>query len=183
MSSTAHHHRPRRTVVAAALVAAAALTAGCAGTGAPAGEPASPAAAEPLGSASAAPTGSGAASTGAVAYTGPYDAAFLEDLADYTGRQVTLTGRIGELVRSRSSYVLLGPAGPELEPLLVNDRYALPEAEEGALVEVTGTLRENFDPAVVEEAVGGEEAGFYDRHRGEPYLDQAQGTVTEPAAR
>ncbi len=42
------------------------------------------------------------------------------------------------------------------------------------MVEVTGTVREDFEPPVTEEAGGDEdEQGFYAEHAGEPYLDEA----------
>ena len=59
--------------------------------------------------------------------------------------------------------------------MLISARYAVPDVEEGTRVEVTGILREGFDPPVVEEAVEDDgELGFYDQHRGEPYLDEAR---------
>jgi hypothetical protein len=78
--------------------------------------------------------------------------------------------------------VLADPENPEVDPLLVSARYTFSEVEEGAVVEVTGTVREDFTAPVVEEAVeGDEESGFYDRHLGQPYLDEAEVSATEPA--
>lgn len=109
------------------------------------------------------------------AYTGPYDESFQAELPAYSGQQVSLTGEVRDLVRSRSSYEIGDPTDPSLDPLLISARYAVPDVEEGTRVEVTGILREGFDPPVVEEAVEDDgEVGFYDQHRGEPYLDEAR---------
>ena len=105
-----------------------------------------------------------------------------EGLAAHAGQQVRLTGEVADLIPSRSALVLTDPQDPEVDPLLVTARYTFTEAEEGTVVEVTGTVREDFTAPVVEEAVeGDEEAGFYDRHLGEPYLDEAEMRATEPA--
>lgn len=93
---------------------------------------------------------------------------------------MTLNGEVTELVPSRSSLVLVSPQNPELNPLLVSAQYAFPEAEEGSLVEVTGTLRSDFQ-ARIDQDDQDNEAGFYDRHVGQPYLDEAELVSTEPA--
>jgi hypothetical protein len=108
-------------------------------------------------------------------YVGAYDEAFHAELSSYTGQQVSLTGEVGDLIRSRSAYELTHPTTPDLDPLLISAAYAAPDLQIGDTVTVTGTLREGFEPPVVEEAVdGGEEAGFYDQHLGQPYLDEAR---------
>lgn len=163
--------RTRRLVAASALALAAATTAGCAGTEEP--EPGADAPAQE--GTTAAPQTSAPASTAAdLAYDGPYDEEFVAELPDYAGRQVRLTGTVGDFVRSRSAYVLTGPDGGDPAPLLVSARYTAPDVSEGAVVEVTGTVREDFDPPAAEGAAGdGEESGFYQEHAGEAYLDEA----------
>lgn len=116
-----------------------------------------------------------------IAYTGPYDEDFTGLLPTYNGQQVSLTGEVRDLIRSRSSYELGDPADPDLDPLLISARYAVPDVAEGTRVEVTGIVREAFEPPVVEEAVEDEaQIGFYDQHRGQPYLDEARVEVLGP---
>ncbi|MFI7580918.1 hypothetical protein [Kocuria kalidii] len=111
-------------------------------------------------------------------YTGPYDEEFRADVSSYAGQQVTLTGAVSELVPSRSALVLTSTEDPDLDPFLVSAQYAFPEAEQGAVIEVTGILQEEFQ-ARIDQDDQDNEAGFYDRHVGEPYLDQAA-LSTEP---
>lgn len=116
-------------------------------------------------------------------YVGAYDEAFHAELSSYTGRQVSLTGQVGDVIRSRSAYELIHPTASDLDPLLVSAAYAVPDLQVGDTVRVTGTLREGFTPPVVEEAVeGDEEAGFYDQHRGQPYLDEAELEILDSPA-
>ncbi|WP_188540646.1 hypothetical protein [Kocuria dechangensis] len=117
-------------------------------------------------------------------YAGAYDGAFHAGLSSFNGQQVSLTGEVRDLIRSRSSFELASFTDPDLDPLLVSAAYAVPDLEVGDTVEVTGTVREGFDPPVVEEAVEeGEEAGFYDQHLGQPYLDEAQVEIVDSSGR
>jgi hypothetical protein len=117
----------------------------------------------------------GAGTESPTGYVGAYDDAFHAELPSYTGQQVSLTGEVGDLIRSRSAYELVSPTTPDLDPLLISAAYAVPDLQVGDTVTVTGTLREGFEPPVVEEVVDGdEEAGVYDQHLGQPYLDEAQ---------
>ncbi|MUN64921.1 hypothetical protein GMA12_17540 [Kocuria sediminis] len=185
MMINAHRQGPRRWVIGAALSVGVALTTGC-GETEPTDQTMDPTASagSPTTSDGSSPPPEATGADGADSiYTGPFDAAFRAELSDYTGEQVTLTGEISDLIRSRSSYLLASPADPGLDPLLVSARYAVPEVEAGTRVEVTGIVREEFAPPVEEKAVeAGEEAGFYDRHVGEPYLDQAQVVATGASA-
>lgn len=116
----------------------------------------------------------------ASAYTGPYDERFRAELSTYSGQRVSITGEVRDLIRSRSSYEIGDPADPGLDPLLISARYAVPEVAEGTRVTVTGTVQEAFEPPVVEETTDNDaEAGFYDQHVGEPYLDEAQVEAVE----
>ncbi|MEX5302313.1 hypothetical protein [Kocuria sabuli] len=173
-------HRTRRLVAASALALAVATTAGCAGTEEP--EPGADTPVQEL--TTGAPQTTAPASTAGtaaeLAYDGPYDEEFVAELPDYAGRQVRLTGTVGDFVRSRSAYVLTGPDGGDPAPLLVSARYTAPDVAEGTAVQVTGTLREDFDPLAAEGAAGDdEEAGFYEEHAGEAYLDEA---TVDPAS-
>lgn len=172
MNTTHRPHRARKLAAALALATAAGVTAGCGTSGSP--EPGADA--EPSPDQQVQTPGAEATS----AYTGPYDEDFRADLSSYAGQQVTLTGEIADLIPSRSALVLTSPENPDLDPLLVSARYAFPDAEEGSVVEVTGTVQTDFQARVVQDDPD-DEAGFYDRHLGEPYLDQAGLGAAEPA--
>jgi hypothetical protein len=164
MNITHHHSRARKLAGALALATAAGVITGCGAGDPPQPVPeteSSPAQQEQT---SGAPT--------ATAYSGPYDEAFRAEVTSYAGQQVTLSGEVADLVPSRSALVLTDPENPEADPLLVSAQYAFPDAEEGAAVEVTGTVQTNFQ-ARIDQGDVDEEAGFYDRHIGQPYLDQA----------
>ena len=175
-----------RALVTAALMGAAGMLSGCAETEQPApgadtgiGQVATPS--EETRGVTRTPD-SGRATGTSSSDLGPYTAHVREGLAAHAGQQVRLTGEVADLIPSRSALVLTDPQDPEVDTLLVTARYTFTEAEEGTVVEVTGTVREDFTAPVVEEAVeGDEEAGFYDRHLGEPYLDEAEMRATEPA--
>ncbi|MGQ1796080.1 hypothetical protein ACT4S5_02930 [Kocuria oceani] len=162
-------HRTRRLVAASALTLAAAT--GCTGGEEPEPGGGTPAQQETTGAQETPFPADAAETTGDLAYDGPYDEQFVAELPDHAGQQVRLTGTIGDFVRSRSAYVLTGPAGTD--PLLVSARYTAPDVAEGSTVEVTGTLREDFEPPVAEEAAADDESGFYAEHAGEAYLDEA----------
>ena len=160
-----------RALVTAALMGAAGMLSGCAETEQPApgadtgiGQVATPS--EETRGVTRTPD-SGRATGTSSSDLGPYTTHVREGLAAHAGQQVRLTGEVADLIPSRSALVLTDPQDPEVDPLLVTARYTFTEAEEGT---------------VVEEAVeGDEEAGFYDRHLGEPYLDEAEMRATEPA--
>ena len=172
----------RRTssLTSVALCLSAGVLAGCGATPSPEPDPAtgtaeSSSTAPISASPSVTTPAPGAGSEPSSGYVGAYDEAFRAELSSYTGQQVSLTGEVGDLIRSRSAYELASPTAPDLDPLLISAAYAVPDLQIGDTVTVTGTLREGFEPPVVEEAVDGdEEAGFYDQHRGQPYLDEAQ---------
>ena len=182
MATTARKHR-RRALVSAALLSTAPALFGCAETEQPApdagtGQTTTPPQKTDESPEASAPARAEASSTDLGAYTAQVG----EGLPTYAGQQVTLTGEVADLIPSRSALVLTDPEDPGVDPLLVSARYTFSEAEEGAVVEVTGTVREDFAAPVVEEATGGdEESGFYARHLGEPYLDEAEVSAAEPA--
>ncbi|WP_424346988.1 hypothetical protein [Kocuria sp. CH-021] len=170
MNTTHRLLRSRKLATAVALATAAGATAGCGTSGSP--EPDRGTAAGTGAESSPAQPGQTPGEQATVAYTGPYDEDFRADMASYAGQQVSLTGQITDLVPSRSALVLTDPKNPDLDPLLVSARFAFPDAEEGTVVDVTGTVQENFQAPVDQDDMD-EEAGFYDRHVGQPYLDQA----------
>ncbi|MEX5298618.1 hypothetical protein RCG67_07535 [Kocuria sp. CPCC 205292] len=164
MNTTHHRHRVRKLAGALVLATTAAVSTGCGTSSTP--EPAPETETTP-----AQPEQTPGEQT-TVAYSGPYDEEFRADVSSYAGQQVTLTGEVADLVPSRSAMVLTDPENPDLDPLLVSAQYAFPDAEEGAIVDVTGTLQTNFQARVDQDDVDND-AGFYDRHIGHPYLDQA----------
>lgn len=164
MNTTHHRHRVRKLAGALVLATTAAVSTGCGTSNTP--EPA------PETETSPAQPEQTPGEQITVAYTGPYDEDFRTEADSYAGQRVSLTGEVADLVPSRSAMVLTDPENPELDPLLVSAQYAFPDAEEGAIVEVTGTLQTNFQARVDQDDVDND-AGFYDRHIGQPYLDEA----------
>lgn len=178
--ATTDRTRSTRALAAAALLSTAGVLSGCAGTeepGSGAGSEGTTTSSEPAGTA-AGTAGPGRASETASTDLGPYTAQVRKDLAARAGQRVRLTGEVAELIPSRSALVLTDPADPEADPLLVTARYTFSGAEEGTVVEITGTVREDFAAPVAEE--DDEDTGFYDRHLGEPYLDEAEVSATAP---
>ncbi|GAA1757128.1 hypothetical protein [Kocuria aegyptia] len=164
MNTTHHQLQARKLAGALALAAAVGVSTGC-GTS----DPPEPA---PETESSPAQTEQTPSDQATAAYTGPYNEDFRTNVASYSGQQVRLTGEVADLVPSRSAMVLTDPDNPDADPLLVSAQYAFPDAEEGAVVEVTGTLETNFHARADQDDVDNE-VGFYDRHIGQPYLDQA----------
>ena len=174
MNTTHHPFRMRELATTLVLVSATGVMTGCGSNGSP--EPGPEAASSPA----QVQQTPGAEPSADVTYTGPYDEEFRSDLAAFTGQQVTLIGEVSDLAPSRSAVVLTSPEEPDVDPLLVTARYGFPEAEEGAVVEVTGTVQADFrTPADRDDADA--EAGFYDRHTGRPYVDQAELSTANPA--
>ena len=177
---------PRLTVVVLCL--SAGVLAGCGATSSPEPDPGTETARSSSpeqvnGSSPATAPSPSARDESTAGYAGPYAEAFHAELSSYTGQQVSLTGEVGDLIRSRSAYELTSPTASDLDPLLISAAYAVPDLQVGDTVRVTGTLREGFTPPVVEEAVEeGEEAGFYDQHRGQPYLDEARLEILDSPA-
>lgn len=186
MTTMHRNSRSRRLATALALSMTAVFVAGCGADDAPgaaAGDGAEPGAAgreAPVEAPRDAESDEAQDAGITSAYEGPYDEDFRTEASSYAGQQVTLTGEVAEMVPSRSSLILADPENPELDPLLVSAQFAFPEAEEGSLVEVTGTFLTNFE-ARVDQDDQDDEAGFYDRHIGEPYLDEAQLATADPA--
>jgi hypothetical protein len=176
MTTDRRNPRTRTLATAATLVAAAGIMAGC-------GSEEPPETAAEIAIPTPGPTEELPGSTEtAAAYVGPYDLALRESLADYSGEVVTLTGEVAEVVASRSSLEIVDPDNPDVDPLLVSALYAVPDVETGDVVEVTGTVQQNFSPPVVEPAVEGDpETGFYEQHLGEPYLNEAVVEAIGPA--
>lgn len=116
------------------------------------------------------------------AYVGPYDEGFREEIFSYTGQEVTPPGEVADMVPCRSSLVLSSPEDPGLNPVLVTARYGFPEAEQGAAVDVNGTVQADFQVPVDQHDVD-DETGPYDRHIGRPYLDRAELSTTGPPER
>ncbi|MGQ1840100.1 hypothetical protein ACT4S2_16805 [Kocuria turfanensis] len=123
-----------------------------------------------------APSAPASAELPGLAYAGAYDEAFRADLTTYTGRRVTLSGVVGDLTDSRSAYELADPSDPDLDPLLVSGQDPVPDLEIGDLVEVTGTVRDGFQPPAGAE--GEELADLSGGHLGDPYLHRTRTKIT-----
>lgn len=176
MTTDRWNRRTRTLATAATLVAVTGVTVGC-GPEEPFGTDAEIATPTP----EPAEESPGSAET-ATAYDGPYDRALRESLTDYSAEVITLTGEVAEVIPSRTSFEIVDPGDPDLDPLLVSARYAVPDIEAGDVVEVTGTVQQDFTAPVAGSAVDDdEETGFYEQHLGEPYLDEAVIEATGPA--
>lgn len=84
------------------------------------------------------------------AYDGPYDSEFYDAIADYEGEEVTVAGRVQEVV-SPTSFTIVGPEDTEVGPLLVVDVGAVGGFEPDMLVAVSGVVGQALDIEEVEE--------------------------------
>lgn len=113
-------------------------------------------------------------------YNGAYTRDFSDDRALYEGQEVTLAGEVEDAV-TPNALQLSDPNDVELGSLLVLHDADLPDIEDGALVEVTGTLQASLDVAAAEEDLGVDLGDELSDMEGESYVRATEVTVTEPA--
>lgn len=111
-------------------------------------------------------------------YTGAYNQDFADDQALYEGQEVTLTGEVEDVV-APNALQLSDPDDVELGSLLVLHDADLPELEDGALVEVTGTLQASLDVAAAEADLGADLGDDLTDMEGESYVRATDVTVTQ----
>ncbi|KLU11500.1 MULTISPECIES: hypothetical protein [Kocuria] len=111
-------------------------------------------------------------------YSGAYNRDFYDDQALYEGQEVTLTGEVEDVV-SPNALQLSDPNDVELGSLLVLHDADLPELQDGALVEVTGTLQASLDVAAAEEDLGADLGDELADMEGESYVRATEVTVTQ----
>lgn len=110
-------------------------------------------------------------------YAGPYDEAFRAENETYAGQEVTLSAEVTDTL-STETFVIGGAAGTAVDPLLVVEVAEIPALDTGQVVEVTGTVQQDFDVAAAEEQLGIDlEDELYAPYAGEPYLEAASGEV------
>ena len=112
-------------------------------------------------------------------YVGPYDQAFYDERETYAGQEVTVSAEVTETL-STDAFVIAGTADTAVDPLLVVEEQDIPALDVGQVVEVTGTVQQDFDIAVAEEELGLElEDELYADYEGEPYITATSGEILE----
>ncbi len=114
-------------------------------------------------------------------YSGLYDQNFYDEArADaYAGQEVTVSAEVTETL-SDDTFVIAGTANTAVDPLLIVEEEEIPAVEVGQVVQVTGTVMQDFDVAAAEEKLGidlDDEA--YADFVGEPYVSITSGEVIE----
>jgi hypothetical protein len=111
-------------------------------------------------------------------YTGEYDEAFEDDLDVYVGVEVTVLGRVDEVLTS-SAFTIVGPEGITVEPLLVVAAEEVGELTPGTPVTVAATVGREFEVAEVESELGVDlEDAQFEQWQGQEYL---AATIVEPS--
>ncbi len=112
-------------------------------------------------------------------YNGLYDQTFYDSADTYVGQEVTVSAELTENL-SDDTFVIAGADGTAVDPLLIVEEVEVPSMVEGEVVQLTGTVQENFDVAAAEELLGIElEDELYADYVGEPYLSISSGEVLE----
>lgn len=176
--STREHHSTRKA--AASLLAVAALgLAGCGNGESETGTDVEDVQeSEVLESSPAPQEGEGTTADVVAPYNGAYNRDFSDDRALYEGQEVTLTGEVEDVV-SPNALQLSDPDDVELGSLLVLHDADLPELEDGAMVELTGTLQASLDVASAEEDLGVDLGDELTDMEGESYVRATDITVTQ----
>ncbi|ELS50865.1 hypothetical protein [Streptomyces viridochromogenes] len=78
--------------------------------------------------------------------------AFWRDTDRWVGEQVTVSAEVSEVV-NEDAFTIAGTEDPDVDELLVVSADTT-GVEEGDLAKVTGTVKENFNPADAEEDLG-----------------------------
>ncbi|MFI7496639.1 hypothetical protein ACH9D2_18215 [Kocuria sp. M4R2S49] len=112
-------------------------------------------------------------------YVGPYDQPFYDQSETYAGQEVTLSAEVTETL-STDTFVIGGAAGTTVDPLLIVEEQEVPALDDGQVVEVTGTVQQDFDIAAAEEQLGIDlEDELYADYVGQPYIMASSGEILE----
>ncbi|MFC3300548.1 hypothetical protein FJV46_08645 [Arthrobacter agilis] len=112
-------------------------------------------------------------------YSGLYDQNFYDEADAYVGQEVTVSAEVTENI-SDDTFVIAGADDTAVDPLLIVEEVEVPSLNEGEVVQLTGTVQENFDVAAAEETLGMDlEDELYADYIGEPYLSITSGEVLE----
>ena len=103
-------------------------------------------------------------------YEGRYEADFLESIDDYAGEEVTLTAAVEEVI-GPDAFTISGTEDTYVEALLVVGAEQAAELSPGAAVEISGTVRDGFETADVEDELGVDlDDPLFEEWEQEPYL-------------
>lgn len=117
------------------------------------------------------PPAEGTGQEDGVVYEDPFDQEFIDEAATYVGQRVTISGEVGRTL-SADTFTLSGAA----DPMLIVEEQEILEVSEGQSVEITGTVRENFSVAEVEEQLGIElDDELYTDFEGDYYVVATEG--------
>ncbi|THJ66559.1 hypothetical protein E8P82_08900 [Arthrobacter echini] len=114
-------------------------------------------------------------------YSGLYDQNFYDEArADaYAGQEVTVSAEVTETL-SDDTFVIAGTANTAVDPLLIVEEEEIPPVDVGQVVQVTGTVMQDFDVAAAEEMLGIDlDDELYADFIGEPYVSITSGEVIE----
>ncbi|MGQ1797330.1 hypothetical protein ACT4S5_09355 [Kocuria oceani] len=112
-------------------------------------------------------------------FIGNYDQDFYDESETYAGQEVTLSAEVTETL-STDTFVIAGAAGTAVDPLLIVEEQEIPPLDDGQVVQVTGTVAQDFDIAATEEELGIDlEDELYADYVGEPYLMATRGEILE----
>ncbi|WP_424346989.1 hypothetical protein [Kocuria sp. CH-021] len=112
-------------------------------------------------------------------YVGPYDQAFYDESETYAGQEVTVSAEVTETL-STDTFVIAGAEETAVDPLLIVEEQEIPPLDDGQVVEVTGTVAQDFDIAATEEELGIDlEDDLYADYVGEPYIMATRGEILD----
>lgn len=112
-------------------------------------------------------------------YVGPYDQAFYDENETYAGQEVTVSAEVTATL-STDTFVIAGADGTAVDPLLIVEEQEISAFDDGEVVEVTGTVAQDFDVAAAEEELGIDlEDELYADYVGEPYIMATSGEILE----
>ncbi|MGK7222196.1 hypothetical protein ACSNO4_05305 [Kocuria flava] len=172
-------HRTTRRAAASVLAVAALGLAGCGDGGDETGTDVEDVQeSEVLESSPAPQEGEGTTADVVAPYSGAYNRDFSDDRALYEGQEVTLTGEVEDVV-SPYALQLSDPDDAELGSLLVLHQADLPDLEDGAVVELTGTLQASLDVPAAEEDLGVDLGDELSGMEGESYVRATDVTVVQ----
>lgn len=113
------------------------------------------------------------------AYNGAYTQEFYDQSETYAGQEVTVSAEVTETL-STDTFVIAGAEGTAVEPLLIVEEQEIQAFDTGEVVQVTGTVQQDFDVAGAEEELGIDlEDELYADYVGEPYLMATSGEILE----
>lgn len=174
---TTRNHRSPRMIVAGIFATAGLALAGCNTAGPEEGVDVEDISEGDV--AASSPAAEPSMSAGAMGYNGVYDQTFYDGADAYAGQEVTVSAEVTENI-STDTFVIGGADGTAVDPLLIVEESEVPSMVEGEVVQLTGTVQQDFDVVAAEELLGLElEDELYADYVGEPYLSITSGEVID----